>query len=160
MPFPRAAPIKPKKINRIAQMKVCTGISIIGVGLYAIIDALFDHTSKCKKIAQAIINEEQPKGTQNIYERIKVMDEKSKYNLVPGGGSGYVDAKQLREAKYKYEDAQMPNEVREFFIKKSEKEKSENQNNFTSVEKVEPGVHGKVIVTRLPKDNQSNVTKE
>ena len=159
MPFPRAAPIKPKKVNRIAQMKIFTGVSFVGVGVYAILDALFDHTSKCKNIAQAIINEEQPRGTRNIEARIKVLDEAAKYNTVPGV-VGYVDAKQLREAKSKYEDAQMPNEVREFFIKKSEKEKSENQNNFTSVEKVEPGVHGKVIVTRLPKENQSNETKE
>ena len=165
MGYPRGAPMKPKKMNRAAHYKMGTGMLFIGAGIYAIQDYFSNSTSKVQTLSRAIILSEHPmlesKGhdINKIKEQVKILDEKAKYNLMPGGS--YATAAQLREAKHKYEDAQLTNEVRDFFFKKSENENS-NENDISNIEKVEPGVYGSVIVTRLPKENETeeNETKE
>ena len=165
MGYPRGAPIKPKKMNRIAHFKMSTGMLFIGAGIYVIQDYFSNSTSKIKELSRAIVLSEQPMlesrghDINKIKEQVKILDEKAKYNLMPGGS--YVTAAQLREAKHKYEDAQLTNEVRDFFFKKSKNENS-NEIDISNIEKVEPGVYGSVIVTRLPKENETkeNEVKE
>ena len=163
MGYPRGAPIKPKKFNRLAHFKMSTGMLFIGAGSYVIFDYFSNSTSKVKELSRALVLSERPMlesrghDINQIKEQIKVLDEKAKYDLMPGGA--YVTAAQLREAKYKYEDAQLSNEVRDFFFKKSENENS-SENDISNIEKVEPGVYGSVIVTRLPKENETKETKQ
>ena len=171
MGYPRGAPIKPKKFNRMAHFGMSTGMLFIGAGIYVMQDYYSNSTSKVIELSRALVLQERPMlastghDINKIKEQVKILDEKAKYDLMPGGS--YVTAAQLREAKYKYDDAQLSNEVRDFFFKKSENEndnenENENENDITNIKKVEPGVYGSVIVTRLPKENETeeNETKE
>ena len=67
-------------------------------------------------------------------------------------GHSTINAAQFREAKERWAEAQLTNEVREFFMNPPNTEaggtSSNDKPNFTDVDSVKPGVYGKVIVTR------------
>ena len=163
MGFPRPAPMKPKQMNRMAQFKLGTGTIAVGAVIYVVHEAIFGLTPKYKELSEAILLSEQPMrgargfDAERIRAEMKILDEKAKFNLQTS--SSYTDAAKSREAKYKFEDASLSDEVREYFIKRSENEKSEEKD-ITNLEKVEPGVYGKVVVTRLPKENNTEETTQ
>jgi hypothetical protein len=87
-----------------------------------------------------------------IRKYIKYLDEEAQRSLTEKHGSSNITAAQFREAKARWAEARLTNEVREFFIKKQTLETGEDsrdsKDNLTNIEKVEPGVYGKVVVTR------------
>ena len=169
MGFPRAAPVKPKKINRMAQFKVGGGVVAWAIGFTVVGEYVFDLFRPLKEFTNRLIVADGKKiirtgDIRYIKEQIRELDEAAKFDLMPGTQN--TNAEQLREAKIRYEDAQLTNEVREFFFEKSKNQKTPGEENddFTNIKKVEPGVYGKVIVTRSPEKeepkNNSNETKQ
>ena len=98
-------------------------------------------------------------------ELIQYLDEEAQHNLrINKHGSTNITAEQYREARARWKDAQLSNEVREFFFKKQDGEIGEkdsyNKEDLTNIEKVEPGVYGKVVVTRsVEKEKMVNDAK-
>ena len=169
MGFPRAAPLKPKKINRMAQFKVGGGVVAWVIGFCTVGEYVFDLFRPVKEFTNSLMitdgHMKRPGDIRYIREQIKELDEAAKFDLMPG--SQNKTAEQMREAKLRYEDAQLTNEVREFFFEKSKNEKNSegDSDKFTNIKKVDPGVYGKVIVTRSPdkkterKNDANEVTK-
>ena len=151
MVFPRPAPMKPHKINYSARLGIWGALVTWGFGFWAIGEYVFDMFKPVKQLARSADVTNDPK---QMKELIKHLDEEAQKNLNFEHGMHTITAAQYREAKARWQEARLANEVREFFIKKNPEteDSSESKENFTNIEKVEPGVYGKVVVTRI-KDN-------
>ena len=155
MVFPRPAPFKPKKINYTARIGIWGALMTWGVGFLAI-GEYFDIFRRVKQLAQT---EDITNDPKYMKELIKHLDEEAQANFNAKQGYNTITAAQLREAQRRWGEARLTNEVREFFFKKNTEkaeESSDSKDNFTNIEKVEPGVYGKVVVTRII-DNDNKV---
>ena len=156
MGFPRPAQMKPKKINYGARMAFGGGVVAYSVGFWVVTEFVFDLYRPLKNYMRSLDCRINPKAIEN---RIRALDEEALGKLNAKHGYTTVNAAQWREAKDRWEDAQLDNEVREFFIErptsKGEKSASESKDYFTSLETVKPGVYGKVVVTKsVDKENK------
>jgi len=148
MVFPRPAPFKPKKINYTARLGIWGGLMTWGFGFWAIGEYVFDMFSPIKRLARRADVTNDP---QYMKELIRHLDEEAQKNLNAKQGYNTTTAAQFREAQARWGEARLSNEVREFFFRKNTEtgESSDSKDNFTNIEKVEPGVYGKVVVTRI-----------
>ena len=157
MVFPRPAPFKPKTINYTARLGIWGAVVTWGVGFWAIGEYVFDMFGPLKRIARGADVTNDPKYMKEV---IKHLDEEAQKNLNIKHGYNTITAAQFREAQQRWGEARLTNEVREFFIKKQNtetgEESSDSKDNFTDIKKVEPGVYGKVVVTRLI-DNEKEI---
>ena len=148
MVFPRPAPMKPHKINYSARLGIWGALMTWGFGFWAIGEYVFDMFRPIKQLARSADVTNDP---EHMKELIKHLDEEAQKNLNFTHGMHTISAAQYREAKARWQEARLSNEVREFFINKKNpetEESSDSKENFTNIEKVEPGVYGKVVVTR------------
>ena len=155
MGFPKAAPLKPQKINYAARRGAFAALMAWSFGFLALGEYL-DMFRPLKRYAEALSPKNDPRFMKEIIEHL---DKEAQKNLNEKyGQGGSLTAAQLREARARMAEANLTNEVREFFIGKNpEKDISESESKFTDIEKVKPGVYGQVTVTRsIEKENQLN----
>ena len=148
MGFPRPAPMKPRTINWGARFGLTGALVAWTVGFWAVAEFYFDLFRPIKEKNAQLHAKNDPRF---LKEQIRRADEEAMRNIEVRQGYSTVNAAQFREAKQRFEEAQFTNEVREFFMKKQDAEVGEhsgNEDNYTNLDNVKPGVYGKVIVTR------------
>ena len=160
MGFPKAAPLKPQKINYAARRGAFGVLMAWSFGFLAL-GEYFDLFRPLKRYAETLSPKNDPRFMKEIIEHL---DKEAQKNLNEKyGQGGSLTAAQLREARTRMAEANLTNEVREFFIGKNpEKDNtSESESKFTDIEKVKPGVYGQVTVTRsIEKENQIAMSNE
>ena len=160
MGFPRPAPMKPHQINWGARFGLTGGLIAWTIGFWAVAEYYFDLFRPMKEqVASGI------KGDlRYVKEHIRIADEAAMRDVEIKHGMDTTSAAQYREAKQRWGEAQLTNEVREFFMEPRNAESggsSDSKDNFTNINEVKPGVYGKVIVTRsAEKEQKLDAAKE
>ena len=144
MGFPRPAPMKPHEINWRARNIFGGGFILWTFGFWAFAEFYLDLFRPIKEKLKS--REGDPRY---VRDRIRRDDEEGIAKIHQMYQSN-LTASQLREAKVRWGEAQLTNEVRDFFIKgtKGNDSATSFDNDSINLDNLKAGVHGKVVFTR------------
>ena len=144
MGFPRPAPMKPHEINWRARHIVGGGAILWTFGFWAFAEFYLDLFRPVKEKLKSREND-----PRYVRDRIRRDDEEGIAKIHQMYQSN-VTASQLREAKLRWGEAQLTNEVRDFFIKgtKGNDGATSADKDSINLDDLKAGVHGKVVFTR------------
>ena len=141
MGFPRGAPMKPHEISWKARYQLGGGMLVWTFGLWAVFEFYFDCLSTPMRRKHEAALTADPRFLQ---KKIEADDRKAQLMAGEKHRQSSVTASQMRTAGARLGEMTLENEVREFFMKKNEKEKETNQ----SLDDLKPGIHGQIVFTR------------